>query len=102
MRSRRTSNLRSASSWVSAMITVPSRVLVISAGSRPSRSQWASRTPIRWRMRSGSPKKFEASAYWATIRSVFFSPLPPIMIGMSPRIGFGLLYASWTLWCLPS
>jgi hypothetical protein len=48
-------------------------------------------------MRSGSPKKFEASAYWATILSVFFSPLPPIMIGMSPRIGFGLLYAPRTL-----
>jgi hypothetical protein len=53
-------------------------------------------------MRSASPKKFDASAYWATIRSVFLSPLPPIMIGMSPRIGRGLLSASRTLWCLPS
>ena len=53
-------------------------------------------------MRSASPKKFDASAYWATIRSVFFSPLPPIMIGMSPRIGCGLLNASVTLWCVPS
>ena len=69
------------------MITVPRRVFVISAGSRPSRSQWPSSTPTRCLIRSASPKKFDASAYWATMRSVFFSPLPPIMIGMSPRIG---------------
>jgi hypothetical protein len=28
--------------------------------------------------------RLDSSAYWATIRSVFFSPLPPIMIGMRP------------------
>ncbi len=84
------------------MITVPSRVFVISAGSRPSRSQWPSSTPTRCLIRSTSPKKFDASAYWATIRSVFFSPLPPIMIGMSPRSGCGLLKAPRMLWCVPS
>ena len=52
-------------------------------------------------MRSGSPKKLDASAYWATMRSVFLSPLPPIMIGMSPRIGCGLLKAPSIEWCLP-
>src|SRR5450756_1229153 len=30
---------------------------------------------------SGPPKTFVASPYWATRRSVFFSPPPPIMIG---------------------
>ena len=75
---------------------------MISAGSRPSRSQWPSSTPTRWRRRSASPKKLEASAYCATIRSVFFSPLPPIMIGMSPRIGLGLFITSATRWWVPS
>ena len=39
--------------------------------------------------------RFDSSAYWATIRSVFFSPLPPIMIGMR-EIGAGELTASVT------
>ena len=36
--------------------------------------------------------RFDSSAYWATIRSVFFSPEPPIMIGMR-LIGGGWLIA---------
>ena len=35
-------------------------------------------------------------------RSVLRSPLPPMRIGMSPRSGFGLLSAPWTLWWVPS
>ncbi|HET9755343.1 MAG TPA: hypothetical protein VFP66_02480 [Candidatus Limnocylindrales bacterium] len=34
------------------------------------------------RQQIGRPAdRFEASAYWATSRSVFFSPPPPVMIG---------------------
>ena len=29
-----------------------------------------------------SPVRFDSSAYWATMRRVFFSPWPPIMIGI--------------------
>ena len=31
----------------------------------------------------GGDVRFDSSAYWATMRSVFFSPLPPIMIGIA-------------------
>ena len=81
--------------------TVAIRVLVISAGSRPTSSQWPSSTPSRCLTRSTSPNRFEPSAYLATNRSVLRSPLPPIRIGMSPRIGFGLLNAPSTRKCLP-
>ena len=38
-----------------------------------------------WAIASGPPKTFVASAYWATRRSVFRSPPPPIMIGTRGR-----------------
>ncbi len=64
--SRRTSAtrlaFRSASAWVAAMFSGPSRVLVISAGSRPIRSQAASSTATLCRIVSTSPKKLHASA----------------------------------------
>ena len=43
------------------------------------------------------PKMLQASAYWATIRSVFCSPLPPIMIGGCGLTGGGTMTgsASW-------
>ena len=51
------------------------------AGSRPTAAQCSRRMPSLWASVSGVPKAFQMSAYWATIRSVFFSPLPPTMIG---------------------
>ena len=94
--------LRSASSCVAPMSTPAMRVRVISDGSRPTSSQWRSSTPSRCLTRSTSPNRLQPSPYWATKRSVLRSPLPPMRIGMSPRSGFGLLSAPWTLWWVPS
>ena len=44
---------------------------------------------------------FDSSAYCATIRNVFRSPLPPIITGMRPT-GGGLLIASITWYRAPS
>ena len=44
---------------------------------------------------TGPLERLDSSAYWATIRSVFFSPLPPIMIGIR-ETGRGELTASET------
>ena len=55
---------------------------VISERSRPSRSQCAASTSSLRGSSSDGDVRFDSSAYWATIRSVFFSPLPPIITGM--------------------
>ena len=55
-------------------------VTSISFGSRPTSSQWRRSTSSLWATSSGPPKMLHASAYCATSRSVFRSPLPPIMI----------------------
>ena len=101
-RSRIRSSFARAASSVSPIAMVAIVVFVISAGSRPSLSQCSSSTSSRWRTRAGSPNTLQPSAYWATIRRVFRSPLPPIRIGMSPRTGFGLLSAPAADWRVPS
>lgn len=50
---------------------------------------------------AGGQVRFDSSAYCATIRSVFFSPLPPIISGIL-EIGIGELMASFTRSHLPS
>ena len=72
----------SASSIVGAMQPMNSLVTLISDRSRPSRSQWASSASSLRGISSTVPVRFDSSAYCATIRSVFFSPEPPIMIGI--------------------
>ena len=57
----------------------------ISFGSRPTAAQCSARIAYLRAMPSGDPKTLQASAYWATSRSVFFSPPPPIMIGTLGR-----------------
>ena len=49
--------------------------------SRPTAAQCSRRIASFRATVSGVPNTFQMSAYWATIRSVFFSPPPPIMIG---------------------
>ncbi len=96
------SRLASASAWVRPAIRVPSRVRQIVAGSRPTASQWPSRTPIRWRTWSGVPNTLQASPYWATIRRVLRSPDPPMSTGGPPAVtGRGELRASRTTKCSP-
>ena len=59
-------------------------------------AQWAARTSSFRGSSSKVEVKFAISAYWAIIRSVFFSPWPPIMIGGPPGvIGAGRLSAWW-------
>ena len=58
----------------------------ISSGSRPTSSQCRRSTSNLWWIAVGPPKTFAASAYWATRRSVFFSPPPPTMIGGRGRV----------------
>ena len=57
----------------------------ISSGSRPTAAQCSARIAYLRAIASGDPKTLQASAYWATRRSVFFSPPPPIMIGTLGR-----------------
>ena len=49
------------------------------------------------------PTKFQCCAYFAVIRSVRFSPLPPMQIGGCGRCGpFGSLYAALSWKYFPS
>ncbi len=41
------------------------------------------------------PIAFHMSAYFAMVRSVFFSPEPPIMMGMCAWTGIGSWRSSW-------
>lgn len=86
----------SACSWVGAMHTVRCTLTVISARSRPSRSQWAASASSLRGISAGSQMRLDSSAYCATSRRVFRSPAPPIITGMR-LIGGGWLTASRTL-----
>ena len=69
--------------------------LRISAGSRPTSAQWRSSTSSLCRYSATSPKKvFQPVACSATIRSVRFSPEPPIHSGIRSCSGFGSFWAS--------
>ena len=61
----------------------------ISAGSRPTFSQWASSTAILCLRMSAVPHTFHSSACWAVIRRVTFSPPPPTINGRGSCTGFG-------------
>ena len=64
---------------------------VISFGSRPRSAQCRRSTSTLCATSSGPPKMLHASAYCATSRNVFRSPLPPIMIrGRGELAGIGL------------
>ncbi|MCW2879966.1 MAG: hypothetical protein JWQ95_4066 [Sphaerisporangium sp.] len=72
---------------------------VISSGSRPMSWQCAKSTS---RLRANSsgvpPTRFQCWAYLAAVRSVRFSPLPPMQIGGCGRCGpFGSQHASAVL-----
>ena len=86
---------RRACSIVGATSTINSLVTLICERSRPSRSQWAARASSLRGISSTVPVRFDSSAYWATMRSVFCSPDPPIMTGMR-EIGAGELTALFT------
>ena len=75
------SQARRAASAVSRMIGLQPAVSSISPMSRPTSSQCRRRTSTLWRRTSAVPIAFHMSAYFATVRSVFRSPLPPIRIG---------------------
>ena len=80
----RAASLAWASSWVSATTIVDSGVTVMSLRSRPRSSRWpCSASSLRGRS-SKVDVVFSSWAYWAARRKVFFSPCPPIMIGISP------------------
>ena len=64
-------------------------VTVISAGSRPSRAQWAWSTSTLWRTVSASPNRLQASAWRATSRSVPCSPDRPPGSAPAPAAGRG-------------
>ena len=66
---------------LSRMIGLQPTVRWISRWSRPTASQCARSTASLWRSFSMVPMAFHWSAYFATVRSVFLSPEPPIMIG---------------------
>ncbi len=56
-----------------------------------------------WRRVSGSPNTLVASPYWATMRSVFRSPPPPIMIGTRGRLmACGEFRSRVAVKCFPS
>ena len=82
-----------ASSAVGAMQAVFCQDTVISDRSRPSVSQWPARASSLRSTSRAAQMLFDSSAYWATIRRVFFSPPPPIITGMC-EIGWGSLIAS--------
>ena len=63
----------------------------ISDSSRPTSSHQRRSTSSLCLTRSRSPPVFQASAYLATVCSVFRSPLPPIRIGRCAWTGGGLL-----------
>ena len=72
---------RTASASESRIVTLTPSVNSMSAGSRPTSSQCCLSTATLCVTTSSSPMPFHRSAYLATVRSVFFSPPPPIMIG---------------------
>ena len=55
-----------------------------------------------WASTSGVPKAFHWSPYLASVRSVFFSPEPPIMIGRWGWIGRGRATRSLVWYLAPS
>jgi hypothetical protein len=69
--------------------------VAISPGSRPMRSQWASRTERRSARAGGSDHMFHSSAWRATTPSIR-SPLPPMRIGSVGCTGLGHAMASVT------
>ena len=72
------------------MLTTPVHVLRISFGFRPTATQWLARIfSFRAYSVGETPGRFHQSACLATIRSVSFSPPPPIMMG-GTGTGFGL------------
>src|ERR1700686_2529041 len=61
---------------------------MISFGSRPMSAQCEASTSRLWANSWGvPPTKFQCCAYFAVIRSVRFSPLPPMQIGGGGRCG---------------
>ena len=82
---------RSASASVERIVILQPTVRSIAAGSRPTSAQCARRISSLWATISGVPKTFHMSACWATMRSVFRSPPPPIMIGRCGWTGGGLI-----------
>ena len=69
-------------------------VRMIVDGSRPTASQWACSTSFLCFSSSSEPHQLEMSPNRATIRSVRFSPLPPMRIlGPPGWMGRGLLSA---------
>ena len=78
------------------MKTVPTPVVrSISAGSRPTVSQWRRRTSSLRRMSSTVPPMLFMSPYFATSLRVTCSPPPPMQIGRCAWIGAGRLRVSW-------
>ena len=72
---------RTASASESRIVSFTPSVNSISLTSRPTSAQCCFRTSTLWAIMSSGPMPFHMSAYLATVRSVFFSPEPPIMIG---------------------
>ena len=66
----------------------------ISETSRPTSAQCWRRTSTLWAITSSGPIAFQMSAYLATVRRVFFSPEPPIMIGRWGWTGSGTVAQS--------
>jgi hypothetical protein len=91
------SELADAARAARSEVSNANTVLVISAGSRPTRSQCLASTSNLCRTEPGSPANtLHASPYLATRSSVRFSPPPATSTGMDPRTGRGTLYASRT------
>ena len=85
----RASHARRASTSVSRISGLQPAVSSICDMSRPTAAQCSSRTATFRRRNSVLPIAFHMSAYIATVRRVFFSPEPPIMIGMRGCSGRG-------------
>ena len=80
---------RSASASVERIVILQPTDRSIASGSRPTSAQCARRMASFAASVSGVPNAFHMSACRATIRSVFFSPAPPIMIGRCAWTGGG-------------
>ena len=89
------SHSRCASSAEERMIGLQPLVSSISAMFRPTASQWPWRTSTLCASISVEPIAFHWSAYFATVRSVFFSPEPPTRIGRRAWRGRGRSTRSW-------
>src|ERR1051325_6032846 len=86
--------IRLDDSSVSSIKTLPSLVFKIDSKSLPTFLQCCFKTSSFLFTVSRDPNRLQASAYFATISSVFFSPPPPTIIGGEGRcIGLGLQYA---------